>query len=399
MDKNGECFLQLIAAFLKGTEPASPHNVDWNRVYELSKIHYISGAVYVSVKKLPAAQKPPKEVLNRFSSAFFNTLLRSEKQDALIGKIAAKFAEMEIPHIFIKGAVLRKYYPVTQMRTFGDVDMIIHGNDRLRTDTALRKIGCVLKAKGDVGQYMWENLLIEVHDKIDEKQVRAGNGCADYFDHIWEHALATDNDFAFELDKNYQLVYLIFHTAKHLYQSGCGVRMLTDIAVILDHDGSELNFGAVLSELKKIRLDRFALNLFALCKIAFSLPDTFPCAPMTPADYADAMKYILDAGTFGVYRRSPAVNLIRREYENTDSEKKARFMALWHKLFLNRDELRLSHPRLAKCGLLLPLAWAARGCSCLLFKGKRTASILKDLMCESDKARKAYIVLKKLGLE
>lgn len=400
MDKNGTYFLQLLAAFLKGEKPSAPDNVDWNQVFELSRIHFLSGAVYLSIQKLPGEQRPPKEILKRFTSAFYNTLMRSERQNALIEETATKLSEMEIPHIFIKGAVLRKYYSVAEMRTLGDIDLMIYHEDQCKADAALKEIGCILKSKGgDDRHYVKDDLLMEVHYKVNDKHIRTGSGRMGYFDRMWEHASAVGGGFTYELEENYQLIYLISHIAKHLYNYGCGVRMLADIAVILDHDCGRLDFDSVFSELKKIGLDVFALHIFALCKRCFNVPDTVPIAEMTETDYRKVMDYILEGGTFGFHGRGPAVNLIRREYESTDSEKKAHFRALWHKIFINRDELRILYPRLARHVFLIPLAWTARGVACLLFKRKRTIRILGELIRGSEEAQKAYATLKKLGLE
>lgn len=389
----------MLATFLNNTLPVTPRDVDWNQVYELSKIHSLSGAVYTAVRKLPVAQRPPRETFNRFASAFYATVLRAEKQSALIENILEKLNEKKIPHLLIKGAVLRAFYPVPEMRTLGDIDLMIHEEDWFRTDATLRGAGYVLKGKSDgEWKYFKNGMEIEVHSKIRNEYIGYRVGCNDCFNNMWEYAAPLNGSFTYRWEKNFQLIYLISHTAKHLYGRGCGLRMLADIAVVLRHDGDRLRFDDVFQELEKIHLDVFARSLFALCKRCFGVPDAVPCADMPDARCDEAMEYLLVGGTFG-FNREITVNLVRSECENTDCVTKACFNALWHKIFPSWKDMRILYPRLARYACLMPLAWMARGIRCLLFKREKTFTILEGLVHPSDEAKKAYVLLEKLGLE
>ena len=41
----------------------------------------------------------------------------------------------------MKGYYLRECYPVPELRTFGDIDVLIHPEDRARTDDLMKRLG------------------------------------------------------------------------------------------------------------------------------------------------------------------------------------------------------------------------------------------------------------------
>lgn len=401
MDIDSRYFLALLTAFLNNQSPPDPDGADWKRVYELSCLHSLSGAVYLAMKKLPEEYRPETRIYNGLQSAFCNTLLRYGKQDALISKISDQLNLKGIRHIFFKGAVLRRLYPVSQMRTLGDIDLFIRDTDQAETDAALREMGCSLESSDDAEwKYYLNELLIEIHYKVNNDFMKRKAETKDYFDSVWENAHSIDGGFTWELDTEYHLIYLIAHMAKHLYNKGCGIRMLMDIAVILNNYCSELNYENILSELKKISLDSFACSIFTFCRTCFALPELPAVTLRIKQDkegYEDMADYFLKGGTFGFYNSRPFSYLIRQELEHTDNGVRARHKALFRKLFPEPGWMQNKYPVLIKYPFLLPAAWIARGIMRILFRRKRTLKILKAFT-ESDDAKKDYLLLHKIGL-
>lgn len=398
MDNNSKYFFALITAFLKETVPPKPINIDWEKIYYLSHIHFVSAAVYLSVQKIDKDEQPSQNILKRFKSDFFNTTLRYEEQEKAYEEITKKLNEEKIQHLFFKGTVLREYYPVKQMRTLGDIDFLLHEKDRNAVNEALLEIG--YKNITNIGhwQYVKGKLLIEAHDKLMYSEINEKADYISYFQNAWNNANAEENSYTYKLNIEYHLIFVLTHIAKHFYGLGCGVRMILDIAVIINEFGDILDYTYLWKELKKLKLDVFAKNIFELCAGCFEVYVPGSEVEMDNETFEAISNYILEGGTFGFNNRNSTIHIIRKEYEKTDNHNLAQFKAFWGKIFLNYKTIINLYPILKKLPFLLPFAWIVRGFNCMVTRHKRTVNILKGLVSRSDEAEKSYEVMKKIGL-
>ena len=395
MDGNNRYFIALLTAFLKETVPQKPINIDWQMIYQLANSHSLGGAVYVAIQRLALEDQPEQALLRRFKADFFNTMLHYEAQEKAYQEIIQKFNEEKLPHLFFKGIQIREYYPVKQMRTLGDMDFLIHKKDQPTAKALLEQMGYTLTMIHGHWQYKKGKLLLEAHDNIMYRENNKNTNYVTYFENAWEHAMALENTYTYQLNMEYHLVYLITHFGKHFYNTGAGVRMILDIAVILNKFGNSLDFSFVWQELKKINLDIFAQNIFGLCTWWFKV--TTPELSIQPENstFESMAECILSGGTFG---RNYVTSILRKEYEKTENRKLAQLKAFIGKIFLNYPEMVKSYPFLRKWPFLLPFAWVARGFTCIFKKRNKTLRILNGLMKNSDKAERYYEMMKKIGL-
>lgn len=399
MDNSSRYFLELLAAFINKRKPQKPDSINWNRIYELSKLHSLSGAIYLSMKELPVEYLPEHQIRECLKSAFYSTVLRAENQEALITKIAGQLSKKGIRHICIKGAVIKRLYPVPQMRTLGDIDLMVQSVDRNAVDNALREIGCSMKySSGHEEKYYYKDLAVETHYQVINDYIKRNSNNKAYFNHMWEHSYHTGSGCTYELDAAYHLIYLFSHMAKHLYNQGCGIRILMDVTVMLKHYGSGLDFIYILTELKKINLDQFARNIISICVQYFELPDLITRVDQEELDSEAAMDYFLKGGTFGMHNNSIYSYLVRHELEKTDHSGKAQLRAVIRKIFPELDMMQGQYKILIGCPVLLPAFWAIRGIRCILFRRKITLKILKELRATED-VKRDYFILRKLGLK
>lgn len=398
MNKNSRYFIELLTAFLKKTIPTKPVNIDWIQVYSLANIHFVSGAVYVAIQRLQVEDRPKQAILKRFKSDFFNTILRYEEQEKEYRAIVKKLNEEKIEHLFFKGTILREYYPVKQMRTLGDLDFLLHEKDHEAVNEAFMQIG--FKNLTTIGhwQYKKGNLLVEGHDKMMYSNINSKMNYVSYFENAWDNAISTDNSYTYELKPEYHLIFLLTHIAKHFYDAGAGVRMILDIAVVINQFGDTLNFSYIWQELKKLKLDVFAENIFGLCDKWFGIKVPCVLTRIEDGSYESIAKYILEGGTFGSNNRNEAIHLIMKQYEKANNRNLAQFMAFFSKIFLNYDGMKKIYPILIKQPFLLPFAWIVRGVQCITKKRKKTINILKGFANCSNKAEEVYAVMKKSGL-
>lgn len=396
MDSNINYFFSLLTAFLKITDPPVPININWNYILELSQIHFVSGTIYTVIQKLDTKDKPEENILNKFKSAFFNTILRFDEQEKVYREVTKELNEFKIPHIFFKGAIIREYYPVKEMRTLGDIDFLIYESDQERTKHILEQIGYENITNIGHWKYSKGKVILEAHDKLMYSQINETADYSSYFKNVWENSKNNNDEFTYEMNLEYHLIFILTHIAKHIYNSGAGIRMILDVAVILNKFGENLDYEYVWEELLKLNLDLFTKNIFGLCVKWFqvNIPDVY----VNYQIHETIEKYIIEGGTFGFNNRNFAIHIIRKELENTKDIKLAQFKAFWKKIFLDYKTIVNLYPILEKLPFLLPFAWISRGYKCIRERPNRTISILKGLFSKADEAKDSHSVIKYMGL-
>lgn len=397
MDSNSQYFIALLVAFLKDTIPPKPVNVDWNKIYELASMHSLSGAVYLAIQSLDEDNKPELLTLNKFKADFFYATLRYEEQEKAYCEIKKELNKEKIKHLFFKGIVIREYYPVKQMRTLGDIDFLIHKKDQNAVKKFFTQMGYKDKSSVVHDKYEKGKVIIEAHDKIMNREINSKVDYFAYFENAWDYSISKEK-YTYELSLDYHLVYLLTHIAKHIYGSGAGIRMIFDIAVIIDKFGDTLDFTFIWKELKKIKLDMFARNIFGLCERWFQvkIPDTeFEIDELT---YRAMSEYIIEGGTFGFSNNNVAIWLLRKSYSKKTSLKLMQFKAFWGKIFLNFGEMEEKYPILEKLPFLLPVAWVHRWYRGITKKPAKTLKLTKGIFNCAQEAEQSYDMLKRIGL-
>ena len=149
--------------------------------------------------------------------------------------VSSIFEKEKIPHIPLKGAVLRNYYKKPYLRTSCDLDILVRMEDFERACATLLGEGYSIKSRsshdvtlvGDLGQN------IELHFDLVEE--RRANNANKILSGVWDDVtLKSGSEFCFEMSDEFFYFYHIAHTAKHFEEGGCGIRPFIDLW-ILDH--------------------------------------------------------------------------------------------------------------------------------------------------------------------
>ncbi|AEV68685.1 nucleotidyltransferase domain-containing protein [Acetivibrio clariflavus] len=412
MDLSSRYFISLLSSFIKDATPVKPgcigedkekddsghDNVDWGKIYKLASIHSLGGAVYLAVQKLDEADKPEADILNKLKSEFFYATYRFEEQEREYRKIVELLNREKIKHLFFKGVIVRDYYPVKQVRTQGDIDFLIYPEDRKKVEKIFTDLGYRNFSTKWHDKFKKGKIVFEGHDNLVNTEINSKVDYSAYFANAWEYAKPKEYGYTYELDMNYHLAFLITHIAKHFYEKGAGVRLILDIAVILNKYGEELDFQKIWKHLENIKLDLFAKHIFALCERWFGVKAPGMYFEMDESTYSYISKYILEGGTFGYSNDNIAISALRKEYEKTGSFEHIKIKAMLKKIFLSFDIMREIYPILKKHPYLLVFAWIHRGIKCIVIKRKRTFRIIKGIREFSEEGKNTYIMMKKIGL-
>ena len=96
------------------------------------------------------------------ATVFRSVLLKEE-----VKLFSARMEEEKIPYAFFKGYELRELYPVPELRTMGDVDVLVRDEDLERTAEVLCGLGYQKEEGGGaVWAFKKDNFTYEVHRRL-----------------------------------------------------------------------------------------------------------------------------------------------------------------------------------------------------------------------------------------
>lgn len=357
-------FLRILADYAMGRDtPSVPADCDMETVLTLAKKHCVSGIVYKQLRGLVGGS-----VFKRLEGEFAGEVFFAQCYETDYAELSAALTQAGIEFLPFKGMELARYHPVPQLRSKGDIDLAIHPADRERSDALLRSLGYAVQRDFDeVWSYKRDVVSYELHTHIFYGELLNDFDYRAYFDTVWEH---TDNG---HITPEFQFVYFMAHTARHIQESGNGFRAFLDMLIAAKY--APLDWDYVQTELEKIRLLDFTRVCFGLCEYWFG--EKMPLDARTPGEsFAErATVKVLEDGIFG---HDNAQNEVAAEAKSTEKSKLPYFLAAI------LSTLRAIFPpyRVMRCvpwysfldgrPWLLPAAWVYRLFYCV--KNKLTQS-------------------------
>lgn len=140
--------------------------LEWDKIYSVFKEHAIAPLVYDILRFIPDEYSELKNEWEKSSFANIQNYLHIEYQQK---ELVEQFRKSGIPIVVLKGTSAAKYYPSPQLRTMGDIDLLVKPNDFDRASYCLIRNGCVditnkrEEEKGRHRSYRCNNTLIELH--------------------------------------------------------------------------------------------------------------------------------------------------------------------------------------------------------------------------------------------
>ena len=290
---------------------------------------------------------------NAFSKALFIDYARYERINYDKEDLFKVLSDSGIYFIPLKGVVLREYYPVKELRTSADLDVLIQKKDVKRAVSVLKEAGYSAGklAEHDVNIKSPSGTGIELHYRLLERDVKTEKLLSDVFE--------TSKKDGYRLtlsDKDFLLFYMA-HTAKHFLEGGCGIRSVLDAYVIRNKMG--INYEDYKDVLEKAELYAFTKAFFRLVSVWFD-----------GEKYDDKTEvlenFIIRGGVYG--------NTEQRVKIGT-ANKKSGFRYFTSRVFMPLERMKgtNSYPILNKAPYLYPFCLVHRWFKILFGKGKDKA--------------------------
>lgn len=378
-----------------------PKQVDWAEVYELAVKHNIGGILYTAIRKLPEQECVPKDIQKDLQVHFYASVSRSKEQDMRMVQVMECLNQKKIFHVLMKGWVLKRYYPIPELRTMGDIDFLIREEDRQRTHEALLQLRFFCTSDtGFVWCYEKGNTLLEVHSRIVSQKVGRGADTEQYYLDAVSHTEKVRGEYTLCFIKEYHLVYLFVHAAKHFQYAGYGLRGMMDFVMFIERYENELDWCYIWRELDKLGLSVFARVILKLCKEWFGIEVSFEPIQIQLGSYEKMKEIIFAGGVYGYCGRNMEASQVRNQLEGAQNSelKMLKWKAVIKMVFPNRHYMRMYMKSVEKYSLLLPVAWVIRWYQAIFRRGFKNTNRMKQLFLVDEEVREEYALLKELEL-
>ncbi len=325
-------------------------------LYETSKAHDLTHLIADALFKNKLLDKQ-----SAAGKAFFKQLqtavFRYEQINYEFKSICETLNEKKIPHMPLKGSVIRALYPEPWMRTSCDIDIYVQESELDAAASAIvEKLGYQNDGKDshDMQMFAPNGVHLELHyDLLEDsrypklKKVLSG---------IWENAVPVREDgYAYKMTDEDFYFYHIAHTAKHFKNGGCGIRPFIDLWYLeksLPYDKEKAE--TLLQE----------CGLLKFTQAARKLVDVWLGVEEHDELSKEMETFVLAGGVYGVLENTVAVQV-----------SKGRFSYFISRVFPPYRELKNQYLILRKYPILYPFYIVRRWFNLLFFKGRAKNSL------------------------
>lgn len=391
MDRESEYLLHLLGAFIREAEPEIRPEADWDKLFRLAHSHSVAGILGNMVMSYDLCADGKNAAFAR--QVCMSTIAGFAHRGALADLFLERLAESGIDHIVMKGYVLKDCYPVPELRTYGDIDIVIRPEDREKCHGLMLSLGYPVKTDWEpVYSYKRPDEYYELHTELVEVDVSEMADYRAYFRDPWRRTIP-DGAHRYQLEAEYHFLYLLVHLAKHIKGSGAGVRMYLDLAAFLRRSGGAMDWNRVEEELAGLGLTAFAAVALAFVRRYFGVESPPAQASVSGAVLEELAAYTVSGGVFGQDDRDSGTNTLKAE--KTDAP---RFLVVLKRLFPAAKTIENRYTYLRGRPWLLPAAWIHRLLRTREDWNAHAAEARNILAADGDAVRKIRGLYDRIGL-
>jgi hypothetical protein len=358
-------------------------NIDWNYIYNKSVEQNIVGLVYCSVSKLGEKLQPPDSILQQWKQNMLSTVVTMNVRYSEFLRMNKYIRDKGFVFIGLKGCSLRNLYPVPELRTMGDFDVLVRKNELLDIVRCFKEKGYTVEKDLFGAVAKKDNAYWEIFFSLEEEfQINTDENNSLIFDNCIElDGVCVPNI-------TYFLAHVIIHTGRHYIEKGAGIRNLCDIALFISKYFEEIDFEI----LKKICKEQNYENIY--CYVLSAVEQCFGF-DLSKVDFERKkcdlfLEYTLLNGVFGKNDNVLIRQVSLDENENTKGLRRLFFPAA--KTLENRYKYLKKYP------YLLPIAWIQRILYGRFGKKVKFTRMVSDINGAMEFSEERLKWLKKLGL-
>ena len=391
MKKENLFFLQVLADYMNKRPTQVPDGLEWSILEEIGQAHQLTGVIYHQCRNSILQSGLPDTEKNIWKRSYMYNFLLYSKRMVLLKQIDGVFQKENVPYLIVKGTEIAKFYSVPSQRTMGDLDLLVHLEDKQRACEALTRLGFEMETRYSNEWKGFNNLIaIELHHRLVYDINVELKSIQHWGDTVWQYSIVQKVKMQRKLDLTYHLVYTLLHLRKHLLIEGVGFRQFMDVAVLAIQP--EINWQQAELWFKELGLEKFASVCFAFCSRWFDIKIPFYKLELEETVFIESTEKILNGGVFGSHEKETTENIAFNEMHFS---KATSVQGILKHAFLPYNKMRV----IPYCKFLdgrpylLPVAWGWR----FLYRIGKVVPLLKGAY-DNDTIKKKEDMLSKWGL-
>ena len=392
--------VKLLDAYINKTDITLPPSCSAEKLYEAGKKHSVLPILFqVLCRQGSDCKDNSGKVMELFKKAYISAVYLASLQDCSLEELGEKLTERGIGYVPVKGSVIKKLYPEPDLRTMGDLDLLIQEKDRAAADEIMKSLGYERQGLGsNVWTYKRGMVTFEIHVNLAGKKYWNDVDYIEYFSKLFQKSRPIEGKTERHLTLEDHFLFLCFHLAKHLCSAGAGIRMILDIALYVKHYQKQMDWDYIWQEADKLQLKEVIENLIFICKQWFHIETTVSSKKMETQTQSLFEEYVLSGGVFG-FERDDSIRRLRKGIREEGSNGKllVKIRALLYMAFPDRKHMKDFLPALEKYPVLLPMAWVKRWGMGIHDK-ERVKRGLENFNENVDAAKGQWDLLKRIGL-
>lgn len=227
---------------------------EWQLLLRLAKHHGVEGLLCAALDGCDT--NIPQDLKKEFLQMFAKTACVFHMQRAEYANVSAALGEAGVRNIRMKGILLSDLYPTPEQRTSCDIDILYDRADTEKMKETLERLGYRIKGQTvkDITFFKAPVISIEMHHSLFDGVTYSS---MQEFD-PWTNASENGQyPLQYEMSKEDNYIFTVFHLVKHIYFSDCiTVRPFLDIEFFLQAYQDQLDWAYIDEKLKKNELDR-----------------------------------------------------------------------------------------------------------------------------------------------
>lgn len=382
-------FLGVLADFLRGRRTREQKNLNWQVLTDLMEKHQVGGILYVQ-----CGEYMPEEARRLAEKDYSASVYYSVNRQSDLRNLDNVLRKEGIPYFIVKGLAVSSYYPVPELRTMGDTDLVVHPEDRSRVEKLLLQQGFLPEGVSRKNEWHFRHhgMDYELHDHLLYDETVNEGKFRNFMNDCWT---CVQDD---RLMPDFHFLFLLIHLRKHLMNTGVGFRQFMDLAVMGEKELS-LDWHWIQEKLETLDLMPFASVCFGLIARWFDIRIPIPGDDLEDSFYQEATEAVFSNGIFGFDNRE---NRINGAVNDTRKDQGSRRSILHHgfqRLFPTCQKMRDAgyYRYLEKAPFLLPVAYGHRFLRAMRNYSHRWQR-LTDLFPSAKKVHQREEYLKKWGL-
>lgn len=371
------------ALFDNSVKPQLPLSIDsWQELHKAACMQKLWPLVFEEVAGSPEYAALPPEIQTLWMQEALASVSRQVRQSEELHKVCTAFCGKGIKYVILKGISCRRYYPNPDLRPSGDEDILIDWRDYKECDDLLKNMGYVCEENfgpddvGDKREAHYESpdgaLCLEVHfnaiGKENERQRRLNNP----FDDALSHTVTAEyENYTFAvLEPTYQIMHLLSHLYRHLFEAGVGVRQMIDVLLTIRAENKNINWRLFADFLESTKTGKVFGAVLDAGERYFAMDlSEIPGFIRSTADSALLLEDMLDGGIYGY-----GENGERKLLENFTLDVDTGHSSAWQVIFPAMPRLSNRYPVLDKHPWLYPIFAVARWFELLFFHTLKRSS-------------------------